>query len=433
MPAIGTFGAGSARAFGLSIGREHWIALLGTSNSDRGRGVATDTSGNGYILASTRQSDVPVADMCLAKYHTSGILQWQRLLYGTNNDTPEGIATDSSGNTYVAGYSVSNSTGLDIGIVAKYNTSGVLQWQRQLSSPTVTTYIFSITVDLNQNVYICGLIGNNNGILVAKYNTSGILQWQRKLGTTSIFANSITVDSSGSAYICGISMPAGVPSTFIAKYNTSGTLQWQRTLSNSAGYGVTADTNNNIYICADTNSGNNIQIAKYNTSGILQWQRALTGDSNDAARSITADIFGNIYICGTSTVSGISSIYVAKYTTSGVLQWQRRLLSTSGAIESGYFISTDNKGNFYVSGTANNIGSGNVDAITCKLPGDGSKTGTYLLNGVSLNYINHSLTDSATTLTDAASIFTDTATTLTDAASTLTDGASFLTSIITKI
>lgn len=173
-----------------SSGTVQWqrnFALTDTTSHAR---VAVDSSANVYVTAIYQNSSGGL-NLAIVKYNTSGVLQWQQSLADSNTAVSQyvdcfGIATDSSGNLYISGRTKSlGSSGTNRGFVAKYNTSGVLQWQRVLSASGGTQDLAitnGIAVDSSANVYVTGYYYDANSdsqAFVIKYNTSGVLQWQR--------------------------------------------------------------------------------------------------------------------------------------------------------------------------------------------------------------------------------------------------------------
>ncbi|MCA3302442.1 MAG: SBBP repeat-containing protein [Roseomonas sp.] len=229
---------------------------------------------------------------------------------------------------------------------------------------------------------------------------------------------------------------AGAADVLIAKYDTSGTIQWQRVLggvSNDIGFGIALDSSGNCYVAGRTTStgaGNNdVLIAKYDTSGTIQWQRVLGGGINDEGYGIALDSSGNCYVAGytLSTGAGAADVLIAKYDTSGTIQWQRVLGGTNA--DYGQSIAVDSSGNCYVTGYTQSAGAGAADVLIAKLPGDGSKTGTY---GAWI-YQASSLTASTPSFTAATSSLTAATSTLTAATSSLTAATSTLTSTVTEL
>jgi uncharacterized delta-60 repeat protein len=425
----------------------YWMSMLTINSANTednyGQAIAADSSGNVYITGYETTQTAGYSDIFIVKYNTSGVIQWQRRLGGANDDRGSGIAVDGSGNVYITGYEASQTAGNTDIFIAKYNTSGVIQWQRRLG--TSDELGSGIAVDGSGNVYITGYEATqttgNYDVFVAKYNTSGVVQWQRRLGGTDFdYGLGIAVDGSGNVYITGYeasSQVTGNNSIFIAKYNTSGVIQWQRSLGGTnydQGSGIAVDGSGNVYITgygtSQTAGGNDIIIAKYNTSGVIQWQRRLGGTSDDSGSGIAVDGSGNVYITGseTSQTAGVNDIIIAKYNTSGVIQWQRRVYSSSHVLYGTSIVV--NGTTFSVCGYYNSVSTNQSHAssnsFSASLPIDGTKTGSSVTFSQVyatpvLQYAATTLTDAATTLTDAATTLTDAATTLTAATTTLTD------------
>ena len=101
-------------------------------------------------------------DAFSAKLDSSGVMQWNTFMGSSSNDYGYGIATDSSGNMYVAGYSygtwgtpVNAYTGSSDAFSAKLASSGVMQWNTFLGSSS-DDYGYAIALDNSGNVYMAG-------------------------------------------------------------------------------------------------------------------------------------------------------------------------------------------------------------------------------------------------------------------------------------
>lgn len=423
---------------GLSSSDSYWIGLLSgySSISDTAyNSSGVDSSGNIYVCG--RASIDGMSQIWVAKYNSSGAIQWQRNIGGPSGFTASApsIAISSAGDVHISAYYTNNSS-LRAILVVKYSTAGVLQWQRRLAGSNVSTSAGGVAVDTSGNVYVSGNDYDNTysdtGAVIAKYNSSGTLQWKKTVfGSGENY--STAVDTSGNVYLCGSSYSSG-NCFIIRKYNTSGALQWQRNLGgggtgvNGTGYSIAVDTSGNAYVCGYSNasgSGDDIQLAKYNTSGTLQWQRYLHGHT-DRGYSIAVDGSGNCYVCGQSNQAmfGQYDIQLAKYNTSGTIQWQRRLGGTGEDI--GYGIAASSDGTIYVRGYL-----GTIDAVlVAKLPTDGSLTGTYSVGGSSITYAASSLTASSSSLLSETKSFSDNTSNMTDAATSLTSATPALTSTV---
>tara|TARA_E500000178_G_scaffold214059_1_gene211397 strand:+ start:70 stop:753 length:684 start_codon:yes stop_codon:yes gene_type:complete len=175
------------------------------------------------------------------------VTYWTKQFGTSSSDRGRGITSDSNGNIYVTGYTMggldgnTNTTGFEL-FVVKYNSSGVKQWTRQLGSSNAHDFARDIAFDSNNNFYVIGttsggLDGNTNtggsDLFVVKYNSSGIKQWTRQLGTSADdYGASITFGSSDYFYVTGYTSgsldgntSAGGEDVFIVKYDTDGNRQ----------------------------------------------------------------------------------------------------------------------------------------------------------------------------------------------------------------
>ena len=240
-----------------SSGTLQWQRIFGGTGQEYGYGVGVDSSDNVYIAARTASMGAVSNECLIVKYDSSGTLQWQRTLGGSASEYFQNIAVDSSGNSYLSGRTSTVGQGGNDGLIVKYDSSGTLQWQRTLGG-TGADIAMGITLDSSGNAYVAGYTGpgpqGGDDIFVAKYNSSGSLQWQRTLGgTQDEFLYDIASDSSSNLYITGHTRSAGggIDKIFIVKYDSSGTVQWQRTITSGTadnGTGIAVDNSGNIYV-----------------------------------------------------------------------------------------------------------------------------------------------------------------------------------------
>lgn len=347
------------------------IGLFSSSLADLGYGIAIAPSGNFYVTGSSSKADT-TADNIVAKYNSLGILQWQRKLGFTGRtDSGYAIDLDASENVYISGQSQMRAT------VIKYNTSGTLQWQNSFYDPDINYSIqFSAgAVDSSNNFYVGGSSGS--GTQLAKYDTSGSIQWQ--LGSGAGGATGIATDSSDNFYV---SAAGGV-----FKFDSSATLLWQRKLGTpSSSTAVAVDSSGNVYVTYNFTS--NGVVAKWDSSGNLVWQRQLASASFSG---VAIDASGNVFIAGSTG----SDALVAKYNSSGDIQWQRTLATSSTEVFRS--VTIDVFGVVWLTGYSNI--SGNNDFLIVAVPNNGTKTATYTVGSYSFVYAASSLTASTPTQT----------------------------------
>jgi len=107
----GNTSAGNTDLFVLkynSSGTKQWTKQLGSSGRDSANAIAIDSSGNLYVAGITYggldwNTNSGANDLFVVKYNSSGTKQWTEQLGTPSSDAANAVATDSSGNVYVVG------------------------------------------------------------------------------------------------------------------------------------------------------------------------------------------------------------------------------------------------------------------------------------------------------------------------------------------
>jgi len=228
-----------------------YCGYIGGSNNDYATGIVVDTSGNAYItgLTYSNESTFPVAlgpdltynggqDGFVAKVGVSGTsLDYCGYIGGSKEDWGWRIAVDSSGSTYITGYTKSTEVNFPVmggpdltynggdwdAFVTKVNASGTALDYCGYIGGSNSDYGQGIAVDSSGNAYVTGdtfsaestfpvVVGpdltHNGGsdAFVAKVDSSGMsLVYSGYIGGLyNDCGHDLVVDSSGNAYITGI-------------------------------------------------------------------------------------------------------------------------------------------------------------------------------------------------------------------------------------
>ena len=441
---------------GMTVTQQPPIYLMGLlsqtgSNYATPISITVDCSGNIYTLIDDQYSTT--FGIILIKYSSSGTIQWQKNLTNgrqLNGQDKGGVTTDSSGNVYITTVQ-RGADGYDYMVTAKYDSSGNLQWQRQLYNMIG----MNIVADSSGNVYAVGFgsgvtTGQGSNGQIVKYDTSGTLQWQKMLslsGNYSEYPYGVALDGSNNVYVSMYGNTSGNDVTYIVKLDSSGATQWQRQVSKTSinvyAYNIAVTSAGDIYLAGryqQVVSGQTAMlIVKYNTSGTIQWQKDLKQNGNNRAMyavSCAVDSSGYLYITGVETQDsdGTGNALVCQYDSNGTLVWQRRLYKTnSSTYVNGKAIQVDNNGYIYVMTQTGAVT--NNATLFAKLPTDGTKTGAYTVGGISFTYGTPSVSCTAGTgsATDSASSLTNSTSTTTASTSTMTSGTGTAISAVTII
>lgn len=408
-------------------GKNYWEFAGDSSGSNAsGQAVITDSSGNMYVPI----TGIDLYYSGLMKVNSEGTILWQVKLTNTPSISYFDLKVDSSNNVYVVGYC--NISGAFQALIVKYNSSGVLQWQKIVGPYTnLPVSANSIDFDSSGNIYALGTVTVSPGyyaFYLLKIDTNGNLIWQKQYDDGNNNQGfSIKLDSSNNIYMLGYRGTYGssVYKTILIKCDSSGSILWQKSLQ--SGYTdtpktVKIDSTGYVYVAGTTNNGSihTVFLAKYDNSGTLQWQRALTG-SNPICNGMSIDSNDNIYLAG----SGSNGALIVKYNTSGVLQWQRKLMQS--IVNSIYFNSVTNNTNGDVVCVGTEYTGSKSIVSVLKVPSNGTRTGGH----GNYIYTGSNFVDSAGSMTVGTVTFSGTTPSYTYTNFTGTPGTSSVTRTLT--
>ena len=347
------------RSSGSGIKGDSWVATLGGGRDNVGRSVAVAPDGSVYVCGYTNSVGAGKQDFLLAKFSNSGTVQWQRTLGGSGDDYGWSVAVASDGSVYVCGYTNSTGAGNNDFLLAKFSSSGTVQWQRTLGG-SGDDCGKSVAVAPDGSVYVCGYTNSagagEEDLLLAKFSSSGTVQWQKTFGSQyGDEGRSVVVAPDGSVYVCGSTY--GDSDLLFAKFSSSGTVQWQKALGRGDyryefGYSVAVAPDGSVYVCGTAAHDGDLFLAKFSSSGTVQWQKALDGSNLDKGHSVAVAPDGSVYVCGYTTPAGggAYNFLLAKFSSSGTVQWQKIL--DSGRYDYGYSVAVASDGSVYFCGAA---------------------------------------------------------------------------------
>ncbi|HBF87387.1 MAG TPA: hypothetical protein DDX39_02005 [Bacteroidales bacterium] len=386
--------------------------------------VLGDYSGTITIQGTPLAAYGGVSDIFLAKFNSSGILQWAvRAGSATGAENGMGMDIDASGNVYITGGFAVTSTFNDAGpvtvtsagaqdvFIAKYNSSGVLQWVKNVASGPNIQRATDIIVD-NNELIIIGLYTNSitfgvgdpletgpialsglRDFFVAKYDDAGVFMWEHHYPSTSTNTNLTSiVKHDGIGYFIGGAVAGDLDfddgfttasSTLITekdlllfKVDFDGDFLWSTDVGNTNNDEIKdlkCDASGNIYSSGYiegvvdfgggvilTTASVDFFIAKRNSSGTLSWAINSEQAGTDQAYSMAISN-NNTYIAGsfTGTIdigdnqlisAGSTDIFVATFDNTGNPIDANSITGSGNSPDEGQSIVIDSKRNTYVSG-----------------------------------------------------------------------------------
>ncbi len=316
-------------------GVNQWIRTTSSLYTNYGRGITVLADGGcavtGYFMQSADFGSQTIShtgafsggesDLFIARYDGQGNLVWVKGAGGNRSYcNGNSISTDGNGNIYLTGSfsltamfdnlpltaatSIAGLSGEDDIFVAKYSSSGVIQWVKHAGGGGDPNFThcpdigYSIVTDSGGNSYVSGLIygsvmfdgislqsAGNRDAFVAKYNTSGDVVWAKLIGGPGEdYSPAISMDAANRIYVGGeftqsftlgsLLVSQGSLDAFLAAFTSDGGLLWALSLGGQSTehcMGIDADANG-IHV-AGMFSSTSLQLGSttlYNTPNVQQ-------------------------------------------------------------------------------------------------------------------------------------------------------------------
>jgi uncharacterized delta-60 repeat protein len=284
-----------------STGSLQWQKALGGSSGDVANSIQPTTDGGYIVAGYTVSTDGDVtgnhgySDAWVVKLSSTGSLQWQNPLGGTYQDSAYSIQPTTDGGYIMAGSNfstdgdVTGNHGYQDAWVVKLSSTGSLQWQKSLGGSNYD-YGQNIQLTTDGGYIVAGDTASTNGDVtgnngtrdawVVKLSSTGSLQWQKTLGGTNLDqAYGIQLTPDGGYIVAGYTSSTngdvtgnhGLQDAWVVKLSITGSLQWQKALG-----GPYTDVAN----CIQPATDGGCIVAGYTSSGLGD----VTGNhgSNDA-------------------------------------------------------------------------------------------------------------------------------------------------------
>jgi uncharacterized protein (TIGR03437 family) len=279
--------------------------------------------------------------------------------YLRQNFKPNAIATDSSGNIYLAGdITLDPSSYATTVLVVKMNPDATQYLYVRYVGGTASDNVNAIAVDSAGNAYIAGVttspdfpntganlatapVSGTERSFVAKLNAAGQLVYSTLLGgSANSIAQAVAVNASGQAVVSGLSVQSGFPSTpgvysvsdtsfapFLLELDPTGA-KLAFSATGIGGTSLALDPAGNIYVSGSTGSltypltpgsyqptfpvfqtciapchgmfqGANQYVTKLDPTGSkMIYSTAVSGSGNTLNRGLAVDAAGNVYLTG---------------------------------------------------------------------------------------------------------------------------------------
>ena len=384
-----------------------WQKSYGTSGFDHECHITAANDGGYLITGTTNSPDTgTVEDILVVKINSTGAIQWQKILGGSNTDTGYSSIALADGGYIIAGatdsadgdVTVDNHGMNDLWIV-KLDNSGTIVWQKTYGGSNIEfTYGDNIKATPDGGFIVVTNTESNDGDVtghhgnqdfwVVKLDSNGEMEWQKALGGSAAdFAVSITTTPDGGYITAGhthssdgdVTLNHGFTDAWVVKLDADGDIVWQRTYGGTgadAAYAVSPAPGGGYYVVGNNSESNpggdvtgnhgsvDVWILKLEENGDIIWQKSLGGTLNDLGFSGAVTPHNTYVVAGVSSSSngdvtfnhGSEDYWVAEVDEDGELLWQKSL---GGSSNDWAFSILPTRGGYIISGETTS-GDGDV-------------------------------------------------------------------------
>ena len=307
-----------------------------------------------------------LSDVFLSKFDSNGNFVWARTWGGVNSDIGRDVTIDGSGNVFITGpfkYEVDFDPGpgedwhiaygyRDV-FLSKFNSIGDFKWACTWgSSVSNADWAWGVTTNYSGNVYVTGSF---YGTVDFDPSAEGVDQHTSN-GESDIFLSQFENDSDFIRALTwgGSGKDAARSVATNDSENVWITGSFSETVDFDPGPGVDEHTSNGM---------TQIFLSKFDINGDYIWARTWGGVQLDRGNDIDTDNSGNIYVTGQflytvdfdpgpkvdeHTSYGTDDIFLSKFRSNGEHIWAR----TWGGLgaDLGWGVTTDDTGNICVTG-----------------------------------------------------------------------------------
>lgn len=326
----------------------------------------------------------------LVKLNANGQVVWTKSYQpvGYTIGRVLGLKGDNFNNVYACG-TVKNISGNYDGFVTAFDNNGNVLWEKLINgTANANDSITKIVMDNSGNVYVGGIIKNNNTIdnstFVAKYNASGSLIYFKtfhQMGQYSSSFGGFNIDVAGNVvFATNVFMTPSTSTIYTQKISANGTTLWTNNYNHST-YDfpkvkdVSFDNLGNVFLSGDASlygqsASSDEFVVKINTLGTFVWERQYDNPSQIADNNVglIMDNSNNSYLIGHTGFqlsAQVSDVTVIKYNSSGILQWEGNFNSEGNLYDNANKLILDGSHALYTLKTIENTGT-NTDVVLSK-------------------------------------------------------------------
>ncbi|WP_421878704.1 DUF4493 domain-containing protein [Marinoscillum sp.] len=288
-----------------------WSTTYGSPGIEEIQDIQEDLNGN-IIIAGNQSNASVFYDAHIAKVDASGILIWDYIFGGGNEDRVDAVVPLSDGGYLIGGSSYSQGPGSPDIWLFKLDTDGILQWEKTFGGFSLD-FLGDMIPTSEGGFMIIGSTSSSDGDLgednadgntwIIKLDASAEIEWEQTYGGTGS-EQGVSILENGTGYIASSTTQSselpgfqGDVDTWLFQIDFNGNMIWNRAFGTSLKDYCTANLNTSDdggYLLGGYSTplpGNGLDegwLAKVDANGNEIWNKTFAGNHDDQITGVAA-------------------------------------------------------------------------------------------------------------------------------------------------
>lgn len=292
-----------------------WERRFGRAEAEQLYGVVP--AGDGVIVAGhTRSVGMGESDLWLVRLDGDGTPLWERVIGGTANDRPRGLASAPDGGAVAVGFTGSRGAGQRDLWAVRIGPDGAVLWERAYGT-VLNEAAYDVAALPDGGFAVVGNAEGRDGVgmdaYVVRLDRAGDLVWERRVDRGHFdAATAVAVAQDGGLLVVGLTVAErGAPDQVLILFlDADGEVVWERVVGGpraDAAWDVAATADGFLVLAATQSCGagsDDAWLLHLDNTGTIRWERVFGGDLWDRAMAIQAVPGGGFVLAGTTTTQG---------------------------------------------------------------------------------------------------------------------------------
>lgn len=359
-----------------------WEEVIGGRLDDEAHAVVEMPDGGFALAGHTRSHGMLDRDAWILRLDREGKVVWQQVLGGPMTEKVFGITATRQGHVVIAGKTYSIGAGGSDALIARYDASGELLWQKTYGGEH-NDGVRSIAPLADGGFILGGSKGGagDDDAWVIALDENGDKRWARTHGTSGEDgAVSITQAVDGGFAVAGYTQRPGLSrfDNWVVRLDLRGEIVWQRHFARgifSAGTAISQAPDGGFFVAGlsqeRTPRDSKSWVIRLAHDGKTLWKQLSQNDGSNEAWGADSTSDGGVVVVSAAQYGGLgeSNARLVRFTPDGEIVWSRIIGGRTWDRPTAVIATSD--GGILLTGYTTGRGSGYQDVWVVRLDSEG--------------------------------------------------------------